>query len=254
MTAQAVGAAVGLTSGRVGGLVAGTAPFSAVDGTGNRYVVFLQGCHFDCLTCHNPATIPLQPKGMRSTTVDAVMAPIIEAAPFLTGVTITGGEPTAQPEFLHALLTTLAEHPVTSRLTRFVDSNGDASLETWDRLAPMLDGVMLDLKAISNERHIVLTGQSNHRTLAALVRLLALGKLIEVRLLLVPGVNDDPAMLARTARWLVSLDPEIRVRVNAYRRHGTRACARSLLEVRPGDRDRYRDVLTAAGIRHLTIG
>ena len=38
------------------GLVADTIPFSCVDGPGNRFVVFLQGCNFDCVACHNPAT------------------------------------------------------------------------------------------------------------------------------------------------------------------------------------------------------
>ena len=40
------------------GLVASTIAFSNVDGPGNRFVVFLQGCNFDCVACHNPQTIP----------------------------------------------------------------------------------------------------------------------------------------------------------------------------------------------------
>ena len=240
--------------GAVEGLVTGTVPFSAVDGTGNRFVVFLQGCNWDCLTCHNPATIPHHPKGMAPVRVADVLAPIVDAAPFLTGVTVTGGEPTQQPEFLTALLTALAEHPAASHLSRYVDSNGDAPLALWNRLAPLLDGVMLDLKAVNPERHLVLTGSENHRTLAALTRLAALGKLTEVRLLLVPGLNDSDAMLTRTAHWLMSIDPELPVRVNAYRRHGTRACARHLLEVTDADRRRYREVLTAAGVTQLLMG
>ncbi|MBK6871790.1 MAG: radical SAM protein [Kineosporiaceae bacterium] len=236
------------------GRVAGTVPFSAVDGTGSRYVIFLQGCGFDCLTCHNPATIPLQPKGMELVSVRSVIAPVIEAASFLTGVTITGGEPTVQPDFLEALLVALAEHPATAHLTRFVDSNGDASAEVWERLIPLVDGVMLDVKVLDPERHVVLTGMGNRRVLEAATRLAAKGVLIEVRLMLVPGINDADDDLTRTAHWLLSLDPEIRLRVNAYRRHGTRACARHLLEVTNADRARYHEVLTAAGVRNLTIG
>lgn len=238
----------------VRGLVAGTAPFSAVDGTGNRFVVFLQGCEFDCLTCHNPMTIPLRPTGMQPVTARRAIDPIVESAPFLTGVTITGGEPTAQPDFLVALLGELAAHPDTAHLSRFVDSNGDAPVELWQRLAPLLDGAMIDLKALDGERHLVLTGRENTRVLEAVDYLQSVGKLEEVRLLLVPGLNDDDAQLARTARWLLARDPEMRVRVNAYRRHGTRACARFLLEVTDEDRSRYREVLTAAGVRHLSIG
>jgi pyruvate formate lyase activating enzyme len=240
-------------TGPITGLVAGTVPFSAVDGPGNRYVVFLQGCGFDCLVCHNPATIPLHPKALRPTTVDDVLAPIADAEPFLTGVTVTGGEPTLQPDFVHALFTRLAAGPRTARLGRLLDSNGDAPAQVWARLAPVIDGVMIDLKALDDEAHVVLTGRSNVQVLVAIRDLAARGLLVEVRLLLVPGVNDSDDVLARTASWLLDMDPTLHVRVNPFRRNGTRACARDLLVPGPDDLARYREVLTAAGIGHLTL-
>ncbi len=234
------------------GLVAGLEPFSAVDGPGNRYVVFLQGCRFDCLACHNPATIPLRRKGSRPVGVDDVLAPIADAAPFLTGVTITGGEPTVQPGFVHELFSRLAADARTARLTRFLDSNGDAPPEVWQLLAPVTDGAMIDLKALDDEAHLVLTGRSNTRVLAAIRDLAGRGLLYEVRLLLVPGINDSDGQLARTAAWLLELDPAIRVRVNAFSPTGTRACARDLRPPGPDELAGYRDVLTAAGITDLT--
>ncbi len=239
--------------GAVQGLLAGTVPFSAVDGPGNRFVVFLQGCGFDCLVCHNPATIPLHPRGVVPTPVADVVELVARDAQFLTGVTVTGGEPTAQPEFLAALLRSLAADSRTTRLSRFVDSNGDAPVAVWECLADVVDGVMLDLKALDHERHLVLTGAHNRRVLLSLTRLAALGLLHEVRLLLVPGVNDADEDLDRTAHWLLSLDPGIRVRVNGFRHHGTRVVARDLLAVTDADRERYRAVLTAAGVRDLTV-
>lgn len=236
------------------GRVAGAVPFSAVDGTGSRYVIFLQGCGFDCLTCHNPATIPLQPKGMHPVTVAETIAPVVESANFLTGVTISGGEATVQADFVEALLRGLADHPATAHLTRFLDSNGDAPVEVWQRLVPLLHGVMLDLKALDDERHLILTGHSNRRVLEALDLLAAAGRLEEVRLLLVPGINDDDVQLRRSARYLAEHAPGVRVRVNAYRRHGTRACARSLLEVTDDDRERYRQVLGGEGLTELVVG
>jgi len=238
---------------RTRGRVTGAVPFSAVDGTGNRYVIFLQGCGFDCLTCHNPATIPLQPRWMEQVTAAETIAPVVESARFLTGVTIGGGEPTVQSEFVEALLAGLAEQPATAHLTRFLDSNGDAPREVWRRLTPLLHGVMLDLKALDDERHLVLTGQSNRRVLEALDTLAAAERLEEVRLLLVPGLNDDDAQLTRTARYLTEHAPGVRIRVNAYRRHGTRACARFLLEVKDADRERYRAVLGDTGLTNLVV-
>lgn len=253
MTATADAAVPVVPPGGVTGLVAGTVPFSAVDGPGNRFVVFLQGCGFDCLACHNPATIPLHPRRSVPTSVADVVAQVARVARFLTGVTVSGGEPTSQPEFLEALLRGLAADPRTAHLSRLVDSNGDAPIALWERLADVVDGVMLDLKAIDTERHIVLTGHGNHHVLASLTRLVALHRLHEVRLLLVPGLNDADEVLTRTAHWLVSLDPAIRVRVNSFRRQGTRACARELLEVTDADRLRYRRVLRAAGVQELTV-
>jgi pyruvate-formate lyase-activating enzyme len=233
------------------GYVAGTAPFSAVDGPGNRYVVFLQGCNWDCLVCHNPCSIPVRPPAMRPTDVADVLVGIRHAAPFLTGVTVTGGEATLQAGFIRELFTELVADPVTARLSRFIDSNGDADGSVWSELAPVTDGVMLDLKALDDEMHVVLTGHSNRRVLASIVDLAGRGLLYEVRLLLVPGLNDDAVTLARTAQWLLAADPEVRVRVTGFRRVGTRPCARDLLEPTSDDVARYRAKLASAGVRNL---
>lgn len=235
------------------GLVAGTVPFSAVDGPGNRFVVFLQGCQWDCLACHNPCSIPRTPPAMRRTAVADVVAEIRDAAPFLTGVTVTGGEATLQAGFVRALFGQLAADPLTARLTRFVDSNGDTDPQVWQLLAPVTDGVMLDLKALDDEMHVILTGHSNERVLASVRDLAARGLLHEVRLLLVPGLNDDDETLRRTARWLLAVDPDVRVRINAFRREGTRPCARDLLEPTRADLDRYREVIKGVDVRHLTM-
>jgi len=233
---------------QVSGLVAGTVPFSAVDGPGNRYVVFLQGCGFDCLVCHNPATIPMHPRGLAPTTVADVLAGIREAAPFLTGVTVTGGEATAQPHFLLELFTALAADPATAHLTRFVDSNGDTDPRVWQRLAPVTDGVMLDLKALDDEIHVVMTGSSNARVLTSLREVHHRGLLYEVRLLIVPGLNDTEPQLRATAAWLLALDPQLRVRLIGMRKQGTRVLARDLLEATPADLARCRATLADAGL------
>lgn len=231
--------------------LAGCAPFSALDGPGNRYVLFLQGCGWDCLGCHNPCSIPIRPPAMRPTPIEEVLAGVRDAAPFLTGVTVTGGEATLQAGFIRELFTALAADPVTARLSRFIDSNGDTDAVVWRALAPVTDGVMVDLKALDDEIHVVLTGYSNRRTLASIVDLARRRLLHEVRLLLVPGLNDSPDVIERTARWLLMVDPGVRVRVIGFRREGTRACARDLLEPTADDLAGYRSRLVRAGVRHL---
>ena len=151
------------------------------------------------------------------------------------------------------LFAALGADRATARLTRFVDSNGDCDAEVWRLLAPVTDGVMLDLKALDEQMHIVLTGKSNRRCLGSIRTVSELGLLHEVRLLLVPGLNDDDATLRRTADWLLDTAADARVVVNPFRRDGTRACARDLAEPRPEDLLRYCDVLTGAGLTRLAV-
>lgn len=248
------------------GLVTDTISFSCVDGPGNRFVVFLQGCNFDCIACHNPYTIqvctdcgecvPACPSGALSITdvgvvrwdeaaccgtdrcievcpsdstpkarrrsVDELLVEIRRAAPFLSGITVSGGEATQQAWFVRELFAAVRADPRLGRLTCFVDSNGAADAATWEMLAPVTDGVMVDLKCLDPAIHETMTGQRNDQVLASIRQLHGLGLLHEVRLLLVPGVNDDADLLDRTARWLADVDPRLRVQLTGFRGHGVR--------------------------------
>lgn len=208
-------------------LVADVVDASCVDGPGNRYVVFLQGCSFRCVTCHNPHTISPHPTPTsRWVEVDDLAADIARRAPFLSGVTVSGGEATLQWEAVRALFQALAADPATALLTRLVDSNGDCVPEVWEALAPWMHGAMVDLKALDPVVHRELTGRSNGRVLCTIRQLTAIDRLTEVRLLIVPGVNDDAVQVAATARWLAALDPVPPVVVQGFRHEGTRPAAR----------------------------
>src|SRR6266540_2608284 len=159
------------------GLVCDVIRFSSVDGPGNRFVVFLQGCDFNCLACHNPQTIPAFSRAARWLTVPDLVAQVRETAPYLSGVTVSGGEATRQPAFLRDFFTALRDDERLSRLTRFVDSNGDAPPAVWDSLMPVLDRAMLDLKALDPDLHLRLTGRRNAQVLAAIRQVAAHGKL-----------------------------------------------------------------------------
>lgn len=231
------------------GLLADVIPFSCVDGPGNRYVAFLQGCNLNCTACHNPHTIPRATPRARLVTVTELLADVRRVHRFLSGVTVSGGEPTLQPEFVRELFTAVHADAELSHLTTFLDSNGTAPHEVWDLLMPVTDGVMLDLKAFDDDVHRAITGSSNTAVLEAIRLLSGAGKLHEVRLLLVPGVNDGEQALRRTVEWLRTVDPGMRVRVIGFRRHGTRAAARAWPEATAADRDRWRRVLEHAGAR-----
>jgi pyruvate formate lyase activating enzyme len=228
------------TSGRIGsgaitGLVADTITFSNVDGPGNRFVVFLQGCNFDCVACHNPQTIPLATGDHFRTSVDELLSQIRTAEPFLGGITVSGGEATLQLDFVHALFAAMKADPQLRRLTCFVDSNGSLDDDGWHRLAPVMDGAMIDLKCFDDEIHVQMTGQSNATVLHSIELLARSGLLYEVRLLVLHGVNDGRSLLHRTGQWLASVDPAMRVKVIGFRAHGVRPHDPELVEPTVGD-------------------
>lgn len=224
--------------------VANVIPFSWVDGPGNRFVLFLQGCNFNCLACHNPQTIPLHTRRARELTVSQILDQIKESMPYISGVTISGGEATVQHEFIAELFTAIKESDELSALTTFIDSNGNASAEVWDQLAKVTDGVMLDLKALDEQRHIELTGNTNSVVLDSIKHLQKLGKLYEVRLLLIPGINDSDQQLIDTAVWLKNIDPAMRIKINAFKTHGVRAAAKNWPEVCHEDMSRYSAIIS----------
>jgi pyruvate formate lyase activating enzyme len=210
------------------GLLADIVPFSWVDGPGNRFTVFLQGCNLDCIACHNPHTMPRQTPRARRVTVPDLVEEVRPVAPFLSGVTVSGGEATLQAPFVAAWFTGLREDPGTARLTRLIDSNGCADDPTWDLLLPVTDGVMLDLKALDVATHRELTGLGNAQVLLSLDRLFAEGRLTEVRLLVVPGHNDSEQALRLTGDYLARRAPGVPVRIIGFRPHGVRAAARHI--------------------------
>ena len=278
------------------GLVNDTLPHSLVDGPGNRFVVFMQGCDFDCVACHNPYTIHVchhcgecvgacnsgalrfdgaevhydatrcshcddcvracsydsTPKAASVSTA-ALVERVRAVAPYLSGVTVSGGEATQQAPFVQAFFARLAADPELARLSRFVDSNGAAPDEVWDALEAVMDGAMIDLKAFDDDVHRRLTGVGNAAVLRTIERLATRGALYEVRLLIVPGLNDDHDMLERTARWLAAVDPQLRVTLIAFRRHGTRAAGRALDEPTAEAMHAHAAALRAAGLERVAV-
>lgn len=173
------------------GCVNNIIPFSAVDGTGNRMIVFFQGCNFNCLYCHNPETIPFQPTA--SYTDGYVMSPedIVEKAkgemPFIRGVTISGGECTANYDFLLATVKALKEESISV----LIDTNGYLAQDKLKILAEYVDGFMLDIKAYVDAEHKHLTGVGNKLVLESFITLVELNKLEEVRTVVLGNVVNS---------------------------------------------------------------
>jgi pyruvate-formate lyase-activating enzyme len=134
--------------------------------------------------------------------------------------------------------------PELAGLTCFVDSNGAVDQSTWTSLLLVMDGAMIDLKCLDPEIHRSITGHPNDQVLDSIRYLNAVDRLYEVRLLMLPGINDDIALLERTADWLAEINPKMRVKLIGFRQHGVRPSTRRLVEP-TGDRLRaYEEIFS----------
>ncbi len=141
----------------------------------------------------------------RSVTANDVLRELAKDKPFFQdsggGVTISGGEPLQQPGFLRELLALCRGQKIHTA----VDTSGHAPFAEFEKLFPLVDLFLYDLKALDEDRHKRLTGVSNRLILGNLRKLSRAGCALAVRVPLVPGFNDDPRDLEQMADFCASL-------------------------------------------------
>lgn len=172
--------------------------FGTVDGPGVRYVVFVQGCPMRCAYCHNPDTWAMTGGTMMEPEYIIEQYERNEGFYKGGGITVTGGEPLMQVDFLIDLFT-LAKK---KNIHTCIDSSGiafkpdnKAFIEKLDRLMPLTDLVMLDIKHIDPEKHKELTSQPNDGILAFAAYLDEKNVDMWIRHVVVPGITDDDKYL-----------------------------------------------------------
>ena len=158
-----------------------------------------------CIYCHNPDTWDIN--GGREVTVEEILSEFNANRDFYAkgGITVTGGEPLLQMDFL----TELFKQAKSQGIHTCIDTSGitfnPQNTEKMDTLMSYTDLVMLDIKHIDNEEHIKLTGKSN-------TNILQFAKYLEehkiplwVRHIIVEGITDKPEYLTRLGRFIGSL-------------------------------------------------
>ena len=182
--------------------------FGTVDGPGVRFVIFVQGCPMRCAYCHNPDTWPMV--GGTVMEVSDLIEQYERNRGFYAngGITVTGGEPLMQIDFLIELFTEAKKRNINT----CIDTSGiaytpdnEAYNKKLDILLPMTDLVMLDIKHIDPEKHKELTSQPNDGILAFAKLLSDRNVPVWIRHVVVPGITDDDTYLYKLGYFIGGL-------------------------------------------------
>lgn len=219
-----------MRTGNKKGLVTNIQRYSVHDGPGIRTTVFLKGCNMHCAWCHNPETISLMPEvivdptkcihcgkcdegcysGARREvgkwiTAEEVVEEILIDKLFYGekgGVTISGGEPTIQPEFVTEIFSLARKQGIHCAM----ESNLFTAKALLKQLLPQLDLLMCDLKIWDSEIHRHWTGVSNQIIKDNMVSVNEFGLPMIVRIPVVKGINDNIENIICVSEFLKKLN------------------------------------------------
>ena len=193
--------------------------FGTVDGPGIRFIVFMQGCSLKCKYCHNRDTWDIDSGNIY--TVDEVLEKILKAKVYLTtsngGVTISGGEPLLQTDFILALFKQLKKFNIHTA----IDTSGSIKInKKIEELLSYTDLVLLDIKHIDNEKCIELTGAPNENTLNFAKYLSDNNIPMWIRQVLIPGITDDKNDLLKLKEFISTLNGVENIEILPYHNIG----------------------------------
>ncbi len=179
--------------------------FGTVDGPGVRMVVFLQGCPMRCLYCHNPDTWEMS--GGTKMSADEILEQYNNSRSFYKtgGLTVTGGEPLMQIDFVTELFKRAkADNIHTCLDTSGITFNPD-NVDKMTLLIEVTDLVMLDIKHINPQEHIKLCSQKNDNILAFARWLDEKNVPVWIRHVVVPGITENEKYLHELGLFIGSL-------------------------------------------------
>lgn len=194
--------------------------FGTVDGPGIRFVVFMQGCPMRCKYCHNPDT--WQIGAGKKYTASEVAAEAMKYKSYIKngGVTVSGGEPLLQAEFITELFGLFKEKGIHTALDTSGITFSEANAEKYKKLLYVCDLVLLDIKHIDEKEHRQLTGFSNESVLKFAKFVSDSGVDLWIRHVLVNGVTDNDNYLYRLKDFISTLKTVKKIEVLPYHSMG----------------------------------
>jgi pyruvate formate lyase activating enzyme len=187
----------------------------AVDGPGIRFILFMQGCSLRCKYCHNRDTWDC--KTGTEYSVDEIFNKIIKYKNYFTvsngGVTVSGGEPLLQADFIIALFKKLKQ----AEISTAIDTSGMVNInDKIKELIDLTDLFLVDIKSIDDETCKYLVGHSNKQELKFIKYLDSIGKEIWIRQVIVPGITDKEEDLYKLRDFINSIEHITKVDLLPY--------------------------------------
>ena len=242
--------------------------YSLHDGPGIRTIVFFKGCYLRCRWCCNPESQEYRFQEMeeggklrtvgRDVTVSEVMDELVRDAVYYHrsggGITLSGGECMAQPEFAEALLRAVHEYGYTTA----IETTACASHEVVSRLLPHVDYFLMDIKHMDGEKHKAFTGKDNALILENARFIAENAKSLTIRVPVVPTFNDTAEEIAAIARFAASLPGVKELHLLPYHRLGQdkyKGLGRSytMAHVTPPTNEQMKALLDAASTAAPTL-
>ena len=201
------------------GYIHSTESFGSVDGPGVRFVIFVSGCPMRCQFCHNPDTWDMQAGEKKS--ADELLRQALRYRSYWKdggGITVSGGEPLLQIDFLTDLFRKAKEQGIHTT----IDTSGapftreEPFFGKFNELMKYTDLLLVDIKHIDEEQHQILTGRTNKNILDMAEYLSEIGKPVWIRHVLVPERNDYDEYLEGLNRFIKTLNNVEKVEILPY--------------------------------------
>ena len=204
--------------------------YSIHDGPGIRTIVFLKGCPLRCRWCCNPEsqihelqTMTMNGKTSvvgRDVTVEEIFPELIKDLPYYRrsggGITLSGGEALAQPQFAPALLHACQDYGINTA----IETTGFAPFPVSEKYLPYLDYILMDIKHINSRKHKEFTRQPNELILENARKIAERHRNLTIRVPVIPTFNDTPAEISAIARFAGTLPGVTRLHLLPYHRLG----------------------------------
>ena len=205
------------------GFIHSTESFGSVDGPGVRFVIFVAGCPMRCQFCHNPDTWNMQVGEERST--EDLLAQALRYKSYWKdggGITVSGGEPLMQMDFMIELFRKAKEKGINTT----IDTSGapftreEPFFGKFNELMKYTDLLLVDIKHIDDEQHKLLTGRTNSNILDMARYLSDIGKPVWIRHVLVPERSDKDEYLEKLYDFISTLKNVEKTEVLPYHTFG----------------------------------